>query len=242
VQLSDVARYALWGAIAATAYANREEYHMSTTWLPHLLTNTLTLFLPDIYRVVQPPEDDAELARLPPPLDDFSETLAAMIRDNPNYVMYVTPLAVGYILSHPRFNIYKGNWGDLRLAGFGLDSIPHTLTALALTKLIHDTLKTADTTVNEDSPVAEVVHEGNSQPGAVSAAVLGFATLFWEFGEYMMYRHEMSLRGDITKINMQWSAEDTARDSVSNFVGWAAGVALLLLNRRLGEAKDARQW
>jgi hypothetical protein len=232
VQLSDFARYALWGAVAATAYANRREYHMTTTWLPHLLTNTLTLFLPDVYRVVQPPERDDELDRLPDPLDDLSVTMVAMIRDNPTYVVYVTPLAAGYILSHPRFNIYKGDWGNKRLAGFGLDAIPHSITALALTKLIHDTLDTADATIDNDSTIAPVIHEGNRQPGLVSMAALGLVTLFWEFGEYLIYKHEMALRGDMSKINMQWSMEDTARDSASNLIGWAAGLALLLFNRR----------
>jgi len=49
---SDLARYALWCGIVVTAEGNRRAYHLRTTWLPHLATNTLSLLLPDLYRFV----------------------------------------------------------------------------------------------------------------------------------------------------------------------------------------------
>ena len=34
----------------------------------------------------------------------------------------------------------------------------------------------------------------------------------------------MELRGDITKINMQWSLHDTLNDCVANTIGWVLGI------------------
>ena len=51
----DGLRYLLWGLMAYTAFANRQHYRMVTTWLPHLLTNTLSLLLPDAVRVLFSP-------------------------------------------------------------------------------------------------------------------------------------------------------------------------------------------
>src|SRR3954462_6196847 len=94
VQTADILRYGLWLAVAATAEANRREYHMSTTWLPHLLTNSLSLFLPELYRSISL---NGKSAILP---HDLSEPLNRLLKDNPRYAGYVMPLALGYILSH----------------------------------------------------------------------------------------------------------------------------------------------
>lgn len=216
MNLSDLLRYGIWGVVAATADANRREYHMSTTWLPHLVTNSITLLLPDVLRLLIPQN------RKP---DNLVEgVMDEMVRDNPKYVVYVAPLAAGYILSHPKFNIFKGDMGDIRFAGLGLDAIPHGATGFALTALVQDTLQTADELDPSDqSAFAQFVHWCNQYPGLVTFAVLGALTFFWEYGEYRVHNHELSLReGDITKINMMWSADDTARDVVANFLGWAA--------------------
>src|SRR5215210_7138371 len=103
MQLASLLRYGIWCGVLATAEGNRREYHMTTTWLPHLTTNTLSLLLPDIYR---------EIARaipahrhndsLPSELWQVVDgTLTTMLCDNPAYVLYVTPLALGYLLSSP---------------------------------------------------------------------------------------------------------------------------------------------
>jgi hypothetical protein len=226
VQMSDLMRYVLWGAVAATAHANRREYHMLTTWFPHLVTNTVSLLLPDVYRLLLPKSREAILKDLPSPLPELAQTLTEMIRDNPSYGVYVAPLAAGYILSHPKFNIYKGKMGDMRLAGFGLDSLPHSSTALGLTALVCDTIDVAADKLPKSNPVGSIVKKSENNLAAASAFILALLTFIWEFGEYLMYRHEMAMRGDITKINMQWSVEDTTHDALSNFAGWALALVL----------------
>ncbi len=229
VRLPDLVRYGLWGAIAATADANRREYNMATTWLPHLLTNTLTLLLPDFLRIVLPkhipPEPRA--ASIPAEALRMIEIpAAAVVRDNPAYALYVAPLAIGYILSHPRFNIYKGAWADIRLAGLGLDALPHSATAFGLTALVTDTLDTAARITPPEEPFAPLWQWGSRNPALASGLALALATFIWEYGEYRVHVHELKLRGDIHLINMQWSWRDTLNDVFANLVGWA--VALLL--------------
>jgi hypothetical protein len=220
LNLSDVLRYGIWGVVAVTANANRREYHMSTTWLPHLVTNSLTLLLPDALRLVIPKR------RKP---DNLVEgVMDEMVRDNPKYVTYVAPLAAGYILSHPKFNIFKGDMGDIRIAGLGLDAIPHGATGFALTALVQDTLQTAaELDPNDNSAFAQFVRWCNDHSALTTFAVLGGLTFFWEYGEYSVHQHELSLReGDITKINMMWSVDDTVRDVIANFLGWAAALVV----------------
>jgi len=213
---SDLLRYGIWGVLAATADANRREYHMSTTWLPHLVTNSITLLLPDALRLLFPAKRK--------PANLVEDVLDTMVRDNPKYVVYVAPLAAGYILSHPKFNIFKGKMGDIRVAGLGLDALPHGSTGFALTALVQDTLQTAaELEPHNNSPFARFVRWCNEHPGLVTFAILGGLTFFWEYSEYRVHQHELELRGgDISKINMMWSAEDTARDVFANFLGWAA--------------------
>jgi hypothetical protein len=213
---NDLLRYALWGAVAATAEANRRHYHMQTTWLPHLLTNSLSLLLPDAMRALLPRR----------PRNEVEQILACMARDNDDYVVYVAPLAVGYILSHPKFNIYKGDWAQIRLAGFGLDAIPHSATAMALTALVIDSARVTAEVENSPTLLSRLIDWAGNHAALTSLGVLGALTLIWEYGEYGIHQHEMALRGDATQINMQWSAEDTAADVASNLIGWAAGVVL----------------
>ncbi len=216
MKLFDLLRYGIWGVLVATADANRREYHMSTTWLPHLVTNSITLLLPDALRLLIP------VKRKPSNL--VEDVMDTMVRDNPKYVIYVAPLAAGYILSHPKFNIFKGDMGDIRVAGLGLDAIPHSATGFALTALVQDTLQTAaELEPRNTSAFARFVRWCNEHPGLVTFGILGTLTFFWEYGEYRVHQHELELRGgDISKINMMWSADDTARDVVANFLGWAA--------------------
>jgi hypothetical protein len=210
----DFLRYAIWGILASTADANRREYHMTTTWLPHLVVNSIALLLPDVLRLLIPNK--------PEPSNLVDGVMDEMVRDNPKYVSYVFPLAAGYILSHPKFNIFKGDMGDIRIAGLGLDAIPHSATGFALTALVEDTLETADQLdPTDDSPLAKLIHTLNKRPALVSFGVLSLLTFFWEYGEYRVHFQELELQhGDVSKINMIWSADDTARDVIANFLGW----------------------
>ncbi len=218
----DFLRYGLWLLVALTAAANRREYRMQTTWLPHLLTNSLSLLLPDVVRGLLPRRAQAR--------NLVEETLVKMVRDNQDYAVYVAPLAVGYITSHPRFNIYKGKWGEMQFAGFGLDSIPHSATAFALTGLVCDTLRVMGQQDRFDSTLARALRWGNQRRAVVSLGVLALVTFWWEYGEYRVHNYEMSQRGDVTQINMQWSAADTVRDVRSNLLGWL--VAMIWQGRR----------
>jgi hypothetical protein len=91
MRASDLARYGLWCGIVVTAEGNRREYHMATTWLPHLATNTLSLLLPDIYRMLigckrgasarapnQPQTPSGEILEL------IGATLSTMLCEHPN--------------------------------------------------------------------------------------------------------------------------------------------------------------
>jgi hypothetical protein len=225
VKIQDLLRYSIWAAIAATADANRREYHMRTTWLPHFATNTLTLLLPDALRLLFPPgHKPANLAE---------QVLFDMVRDNPNYVVYVAPLAAGYLLSHPKFNIFKGDMAEIRVAGLGPDALPHGATGFALTALVTDSLEAACRVQSMKGPLVRLARRCNQNPALTSFGVLAALTFFWEYGEYRVHVHELELQGgDIARINMMWSADDTARDVAANLLGWA--LALLLRRIRNG--------
>lgn len=212
----DFLRYGLWALLAYTADANRREYHMQTTWLPHLVTNTLSLLLPDAVRLLFPRGWHSR--------NVVEETLITMVRDNDDYAIYTAPLALGYITSHPRFNIYKGKWGDMKFAGFGLDSIPHAATGFALTGLVCDTLRVMSRQDEFSGRLSRFLRWGNNRRALVSFAILASVTFVWEYGEYRVHYYELAQRGDVTKINMQWSAADTAKDVRSNFLGWLLAV------------------
>lgn len=223
MRLPDLLRYGTWGGVVVVAEANRRHYRMATTWLPHLTTNTLALLLPDLHRLLWPqpsttmPEHQPGAAGL---LRLAEATLSTLVRNNPHYVAYVLPLAAGYLLSSPFFNIYKGALGELRLAGFGLDALPHAATGFALATLVADGVQTA---ARLDEQQALVQWCARNEV-AVSALALVLATAFWELGEYRIHRHELSLRGSTEAINMQWSLEDTLYDCLSNTLGWAAAM------------------
>lgn len=220
---SDLTRYALWLGIAATAAANRQHYQMTTTWLPHLASNTVSLLLPDVYRLVDrvmPPAPE-----LPADLSTLRATFDALIRDNPRYAAYVAPLAAGYLTSHPQFNIYKGRMGELQLAGFGLDAIPHSATAFALSKLIHATLAEAARHARHTT-FGRLIGWASQRPRMISGATLALVSIVWEVNEYLVHRQELAEKGSIEAINMQWSPGDTATDVLANAAGWAAAAVL----------------
>ncbi len=221
MQFSNIIRYGIWCGIVQTAYANRQEYHMATTWLPHLLMNSVALLLPELYHGL--------LAGQPRPANptptatgwhSVQVTLETMVCDNPHYAAYVAPLAAGYLTSHPRFNIYKGAWAEKEFAGLGLDALPHMATAFALTALVCDTASVAARTTRGTGWPGRFLRWSDRHRVGVSALVLTLATLGWEAGEYRIYRHELAQRGDRTAINMQWSRRDMLQDCAANAIGW----------------------
>jgi hypothetical protein len=207
-------RYLTWAMMAQTADANRRYYHMATAWTGHFMWNTISLLLPDFLKLVLPKK----------PKSLVPAAMAQMIRDNDQYVLYVFPLAAGYILSHPRFNIYKGEMAEIRLAGFGLDAIPHSLTALGLTLLVYDSAKVAQSLDDGNSVFSPLIKLANAHPTATTFAAVAIPTVIWESIEYFTHQYEMSQRGSAELINMQWSVEDTAHDVASNFIGWGMGL------------------
>lgn len=228
--LSALLRYGLWVGIAATAQANRRHYRMATTWVPHLCMNTITLLLPDLFHLLlrdtprsaraDAQATDVKLDVNPSVWQMLQTTLCRMVQDDPYYVIYVTPLALGYVLSHPDFNIYKGAWGELEVAGLGLDAIPHATTAFALTTLVHDTASVAASLATDNHAIENFLRWCNRHHRLVSALVLSLVTLAWEAGEYRIYKYELSRNGNQDAINMQWSQRDMVQDCVANTLGW----------------------
>ncbi|MBZ0290015.1 MAG: hypothetical protein K8I30_20490 [Anaerolineae bacterium] len=216
MKLQDLLRYSLWGGVVATSAAKFLEYRVVTAWLPHLAINSVALLLPDAARVILPPRPLTSLT--------LEHLARAMVRDNDDYVTYPAPLAIGFILSHPRFNIYKRPWSDLQLMGFRLDAIPHGATGLAVTLVVIDTLRTGAKL--PDSLLTRLLRLGNRNRGLVSLAGLIALTAIWEYGEYRVHTIELEKFGDPEKVNMQWSPNDTARDVAANLTGWALALVL----------------
>lgn len=231
-------RYGIWAGVVHTADANRRHYHMTTTWLPHLITNTITLLLPEMCRLVGPPcsqpaapHAGTRRAALHDEWNTVQAIFTQLVIDNPAYGAYVAPLAAGYLLSHPQFNIYKGAMAELRLAGLGLDALPHSATAFALTALTCDTAAAMQNDPGARGRLAALLRWGAQHQTLFSGLVLALATVIWEIGEYRIYRHEMALRGDRSKINMQWSIRDMLADCASNSMGWALALAWRSMHR-----------
>jgi hypothetical protein len=209
----DLARYLLWAGVLASADANRRHFSLPSTWVFHTIGNTATLLLPDLLRA---------LGRRPAPL---AAALRELVADNPRYVAYVAPLALGYIVSHPRFNIYRGAWGNLRLAGFGLDSIPHATTAWGLTALVMDTLDVLGRCPPPAIP-PEPARWARARPALIAGLALALATLAYETAEWLIHTSELrATGGDASRINMEWSVADTRSDVLANLIGWLIAVA-----------------
>ena len=222
MNLPDIMRYGLATGIVATANANRRAYHMRTTWLPHLALNGVALLLPDLLRPVL--AHRSAVRGKATTMTGLAIDTVAELCDNPAYVAYVAPLAAGYLLSHPDFNIYKGAWGELSVAGFGLDALPHAATAFALVRLSVDAANAAAEHADGRNPAADVVRWCQTHSALFSAGVLALATVGWELAEYRVYRHELAQRGDPALINMQWSLDDTASDVLANVIGWLVAI------------------
>jgi hypothetical protein len=234
-------RYALWLGVAGTAYANRKHFGLPTTWVFHLTLNSLFLFLPEIVRGSNRALNlEARAKRR----EDFVSTAYGTIQDavveNPNYGFYVAPVALAYMVSHPRFNIYKGAWSELRLLGFGLDALPHSLTAFAFTRLMMDTLAAFRRHTPRDASWRALADHADENSDTIAGALLIGASTLYESGEYAIHQEEMrETGGDESRINLMWSAQDTLFDLLSNALGWVAAVALRHPKRKIVVTTDA---
>jgi hypothetical protein len=233
MHVASLLRYGLWCGVLVTAEGNRRAYHMTTTWLPHLTANTISLLLPDIYRLVArakpwPVYGGSMLSELRQIVDG---TLAAMLCDNPAYVLYVAPLALGYLLSSPWLNIYKGDLAERRVAGFGLDALPHATTAFALAALTADTARVVGEQSSSTAGLAQLGGLIDQHRTLISAIVLVAATIVWELGEHRIYQYELARRGSREQINMQWSVRDTVYDCAANVIGWLLATGWRMANQ-----------
>ncbi|MFN8497831.1 MAG: hypothetical protein U0641_08245 [Anaerolineae bacterium] len=218
-------RLALWLALLATANANRRHYGLLTTWLPHTVGNTVALSLPEVTAAL-----DIAARRLgieSATLLALTSTAREVTGDPPGWAKTVAPLTLAYVVSHPRFNIYKGRMGDLRFGVFGLDSIPHSATGYAVSALLYRTVDALAQNTPPDSWLAPIARFLADHRVAVSFAGLAALSAFYEYSEYSIHNEEMAeTGGDIERINMMWDIGDTAKDVLSNYVGWLAATLL----------------
>lgn len=225
MRLPNLIRYGLLAGVAYTANANRRHYRMTTTWLPHLAMNSFALLLPDLLRHALPAArvDRCDAAGPPQELVRVTAaTLQALVCENRAYVGYVAPLAVGYLLSHPEFNIYKGEWGEMQLAGFGFDALPHAAAGFALSAAVIDALREAAYHAAGGGSAASAFRWAAAHSRVLAFVALALVTAVWEVGEYRVHKHELAQRGDVSQINMQWSFDDSLTDVIANLAGWLA--------------------
>jgi hypothetical protein len=230
--LKRLLRYGLWLAMAGTALANKRHFGLKTTWLPHLTANTASLFLPEVYQAVSRllGLDKRLKADRYPTLAALHRSLHQLIVANPGYVDYVAPVALAYIVSHPKFNIYKGEMAEIEFLGFGLDSIPHSLTAFSLSNMVMDGAETLAQNTPDEAIIQPYTKLLAQHKTLVSALVLAGLTVLYEAGEYSVHQYEESVTGgDLKKMNMMWDPRDTFFDILANIFGWLAAV---LLRRR----------
>jgi hypothetical protein len=224
----DLARWLLWSGVLASAVANKRHFGLPSTWVFHTVGNTITLLLPDLLRAASGAFGLAAVAtgragRAAP----LYLTLRDLVERNPAYVLYVAPLALGYIVSHPRFNIYKGSLAELRVAGFGLDSIPHAMTAWALTALIVDAIESLAGYIAPTAPEAELARWAEARRGQIAALTLALLTICYETAEWAIHNAELrAVGGDASRINMEWSLPDSLMDALANLGGVTLALGL----------------
>lgn len=225
---TDLLRYGLWASVLFTANANRKFFGLPTTWVFHVTLNSFILFLPEI---LQASNKILRLDARTQVKQDFvstaHETMQDAVVENPSYALYVAPVALAYVVSHPQFNIYKGDLAKIRLFGFGLDAIPHSLTAFAFTNLMLDTFAAFRRHTPRDASWREFAEYADDHSGKIAGALLIGASTLYEGGEYAIHAEELrETGGDESKINLVWSAQDTLFDVMSNTLGWLAAVML----------------
>lgn len=235
---ADLLRYALWLGVANTANANRKHYGLPTTWVIHLTLNTFILFLPELYRgAATVLRLDARAKQKRDVISAAHEMMQETVVDNPQYAQYVAPVPLAYIVSHPKFNIYKGNLAKLRLYGFGLDAIPHSATAFAFTNLVIEALVAFRRHTPLNAKWYPLAARSERHSALVAGALVASASAVYESGEYAIHAEELrETDGDESKINLVWSAQDTLFDLMANALGWLAAIALRTRRARLKES------
>ena len=212
-------RLGLWLSLLASADANRRYYGLPTTWVPHTVGNTIGLALPEVVAAL-----DRLLATLAPDsatLQGLRATAREVTTAPPGWAVTMAPVTLAYVVSHPQFNIYKGELGELRLLGFGLDALPHSATAFSLTHLVYQSIAALAKHMPSQAALAPLARRLNRHPVLVAGLVLAGLTAFYEVGEYRIHQAELEATGgDVRRINMVWDVNDTAHDIVSNLVGW----------------------
>lgn len=219
---ADLLRYGLWAAVLNTALRNRKEYGVPTAWLTHLAGNTVTLLLPDALRALASTQD-----QLPSAWRPLFRTAWQRMSADPAYALYAAPLAIGFIASHPDYSIYHGKWAELNIAGFGLDSIPHSTAAYGLARFVGKTMGTLHRELPHDHPLASLAALGARHVDALAVAAVATVTVLWEAAERRAHYAEMERTGrPADEINMQWSWPDTIMDTLSNVAGLTAAIAV----------------
>ncbi len=212
-------RLGLWLSLLVSADANRRHYGLPTTWVPHTVGNTIGLALPEIVVGL-----DRLLATIAPDsatLQGLRATAREVTTAAPGWAVTMAPVTLAYVVSHPQFNIYKGELGELRLLGFGLDALPHSATAFSLTHLVYQGVEALAAHMPSQAGLAPLARLLDRHPVLVSSLVLAGLTAFYEVGEYRIHQAELAATGgDVSRINMVWDVDDTAHDIVSNLVGW----------------------
>ncbi|MGB8645310.1 MAG: hypothetical protein WCF84_08730 [Anaerolineae bacterium] len=219
--LNRLVRLALWIGVLWSVRGTRRHSRVATTWVTHLVGNTLLLGLPEIYYSLAALfKLDRHTRRAPDSLvGTANEILREMVVDNPHYAGYVAPVAGAIIVAHPRINLYKSNWANRQLLGLGLDSIPHGMTAFTLTQMVFDFLA---------SPaIARRFPQAWQHSTRISAGVLAAASLCYETGEFLIHLQELRLvKDDPSQMAMEWSFPDTLQDLFANTVGWLLAVVV----------------
>lgn len=211
-----------WLLLAESVRANRNSFrNLPTAWLPHGVGNSLLLWMPELLAALDGALCLEEQCQGSATARGIHGALRDFCVDNAAWGNYVAPSAFGYALSHPRFNIYKGDLAEVNLLGFGLDAIPHSVTAYAVARLLQDGILALDAQLPDEAPLAPLVRALARQPALLSGVVLVLLSLGWEAGEYLMQQDELRRAGgDRNAINMQWDLQDTAFDLLANTLGW----------------------
>lgn len=174
--------------------------------------------------------------RSAPLLSDAHQVIQDVVVDNPRYSLYVAPPALAFMLAYPGHNMYKSEWANRQLFGMGLDSIPHAVTAFALTQMLYDTLRAVHRLpeARRISALAAAV----DRPDLVSAIVVAAVSIWYETSEFLIQKSELrATHGDEKKVVMSWSPLDSLEDLIAN----ATGVAMSIwLNRDRARAESGR--
>jgi hypothetical protein len=224
-----------------TARAAHKQTGLVTSWIYHATLVPLLLFFPELYRGLARAAYLDEKARDDP--SGMTATVHGVISNvaacNPHYVDIVGIVPLAYILSHPKINLYKSEWAKAQLFGFGLDSIPHALTAFSLVHLAYLTLAAFKRRRPRSGWLKRVLVWASHHPGWVAGGALVASTAGYETGEYLIHRSELrAVGGDPSRVAMEWSVEDTIQDILSNVLG---GLLAMMWHRYFTTSKTGSQ-